>query len=89
LPLSIALGIYNKNMSLVTIYTYNDIQPATLAKMKLESEGIEAHIHSSDMARMTGIATALGGLKIQVPINIAEKATEIINQFNKDLEIEK
>ncbi|WP_041069490.1 putative signal transducing protein [Thiolapillus brandeum] len=72
-------------MGLVTIYTYDDHQLATLAKMKLESEGIPSHIHSSGMLRLTGLTNALGGVRLQVSKADSEKALEIIKKFNSEI----
>ena len=72
-------------MGLVTIHVYHDLQPATLAKMKLESEGIPAHIPSAGMIRMTGLINVLGGVRLQVAENFSEKASNIIKEFNEEL----
>lgn len=81
------LGI-NEKMSLETIYIYNDLQTATLAKMRLEAEGIDAHIHSSGMIGILGALNAFGGVRLQVPEHVADKAKDIISAFNKDLQID-
>ena len=72
-------------MGLVTIYTYDDLQPATLAKMKLESEGIFSHIHSSGMLSLTGLINALGGVRLQVSESDRKKASDIIKNFNNEI----
>jgi hypothetical protein len=74
-------------MSLVTVHIYNDHQTATLAGMKLESEGIPSHIQSSGMIQLTGLINALGGVRLQVSETDEEKAREIINNFNKEIGI--
>lgn len=71
-------------MGLITIHIYHDLQLATLAKMKLESDGISAHIPSADMIGMTGLVNALGGVHLQVAENLSEKARNIIKEFNEE-----
>lgn len=70
-------------MNLITIHVYNDLQLATLAKMKLEAEGISAYIPSSGMIGITGLVNALGGVRLQVAEEFSEKAANIIKEFNQ------
>ncbi len=74
-------------MSLVTVHIYDDLQSATLAEMKLESEGIPSHIQSSGMLQLTGLINALGGVRLQVSKADEEKAREIVENFNKEIGI--
>lgn len=73
---------------MITLHIYNDLQMATLARMRLESEGIEGYIHSSGIIGILGIPNALGGVRLQVPEHDMVKAAEIINEFNKEIGIE-
>ena len=41
------INLETNDMGLVTIHTYNEKNPAMLAQMRLEAEGINAYIHSS------------------------------------------
>jgi hypothetical protein len=74
-------------MSLVTIYVYQDLQQATLAKMKLESEGIPSHVDSAGLVGLTGLTNALGGIRLQVPDVFSDAARNIVAKLNKELGI--
>ena len=53
--------------ALVTIATFDRMYEASLAKARLESEGIQAFVHGENTARVfTGIGGELGNVQLQV-----------------------
>jgi hypothetical protein len=72
-------------MSFVTIDTLSDVRLAEFAQMKFEAEGIPVLMNSMGQARL-GFAPIVGGIRVEVPEEYAEKATAILKQVKKDLD---
>jgi Ni,Fe-hydrogenase III large subunit len=72
-------------MSLVTVDTLFDERIAEFARMRLEAEGIPVLLHSMGQALMFG-AILLGGVRIQVPEDCAERARVLLKQLKEDLD---
>jgi hypothetical protein len=65
----------------VTLRQFRDLPEALLAKGSLESAGIEAYLVDDNMIRMDWfISNLLGGIKLNVRLEDAEEANEILNQ---------
>jgi hypothetical protein len=71
-------------MSLVTVETLFEISFAEFARMKLEAEGIPVLMHSMGQASLWGAST-LGGIRVQVPKEFAERAAIVLKQLREDL----
>jgi hypothetical protein len=74
--------------NLVTVATYNTSVEATLAKNYLQSAGIRAVLSDDttvDMAWHLGVA--LGGVKLQVLAEDAERAEEVLEELHPEREI--
>ena len=70
-------------MSLITISTYNSAIDAHLACAKLESEEIESYILDENIVTINPLFTnMIGGIKLQVDEQDAEKAMLIIAEMN-------
>jgi hypothetical protein len=66
---------------LVTIRKFRDLPEALLAKGSLESAGIECCLGDDNMVRMDWfISNFIGGVKLQVKLEDAVAATEILDQ---------
>jgi hypothetical protein len=66
---------------LQTIYYFRDLPLAELAKTKLESEGIPCFLANKNHIAMNWLASfALGGVKLQVRIEDAPIAKEILSK---------
>jgi len=68
------------NSSLVTISSFNEVVSAHSAKGKLESEGIQAFVLDDNVgSTMPHIINAIGGIRLQVREDVAQRAMEILN----------
>ena len=66
---------------LTTIASFSFPHEAQLAKTSLDAAGIPAFIADENTINMQWLySNALGGVKLQVPFQFAEKATEILSQ---------
>jgi hypothetical protein len=72
-------------VSLVTLKRYLDSTAAEIARMKLEAEGIPAHLASAGFVALTGLSNALGGVELQVPVACESEARTILDQLERDL----
>jgi hypothetical protein len=69
---------------LVTVAAYNNPLEAHLAKGRLEVEGIPAYLaHEHHVWANWVYSQALGGVKVQVLVENAERAVEILDAHNK------
>jgi hypothetical protein len=69
-------------VKLVTIATYFQHSEALLARMRLESSGIECILIDEHLCRIDwGLAPALGGIKLQVREEDAPRAAEILHEI--------
>ena len=67
--------------ALVTIIAFRDLPQALLAQGKLESEGIESTLADDNVVRMDWFwSTAMGGVKLQVAPENAERAMEVLSE---------
>jgi hypothetical protein len=65
----------------VTLRQFRDLPEALLAKGSLESAGIQVYLVDDNMIRMDWfISNLLGGIKLNVRLEDAEVANEILNQ---------
>ncbi|MGM0477139.1 MAG: DUF2007 domain-containing protein [Pseudomonadota bacterium] len=71
--------------ALVTLENYQDTMRAELARMKLESEGVEVYMHSMHHASLMGPLSA-GGIRLQVPEDQAEVARRLLDELEGDLD---
>jgi hypothetical protein len=66
---------------MVTIAKFRDLPEALLAQGNLNSSGIEAVLLDDNLVRLDWLwSNAVGGIKLQVKIEDADEATEILNQ---------
>jgi hypothetical protein len=64
---------------LVTVATYPDVAEAQLAKERLELEGVRAFVIDAQTAGvMPFLASATGGVRVQVDARDATRAREIL-----------
>ena len=79
---------------LVTVASFTEPWEAHLFRLRLESEGIPAVVaHEQHVWAMWPYAMALGGAKVQVPPDEAEKAREVerrcrAGDYRAELEVE-
>ncbi|HMD15565.1 MAG TPA: hypothetical protein VKH18_02775 [Terriglobales bacterium] len=72
--------VYEFNQT-VTVRKFRDLPEALLAKGSLESAGIQAYLIDENMIRLNWFrSNFFGGIKLQVNVNDAEAASEILNQ---------
>jgi hypothetical protein len=65
---------------LVTIASFRDLPQALLAKGALDSTGIPCFLANENIVRLDWLlASAVGGIRLQVPEGDAEKALEVLN----------
>ena len=81
------INLETNDMGLVTIHTYNEKNPAMLAQMRLEAEGINAYIHSSEMNSVANLLNSLEEVRLQVQYENKELAEDIISNFNTEIGI--
>jgi hypothetical protein len=68
--------------SWVTIARFFLHAEALLARMRLESSGIECLLQDEHVSRMHSLAApAIGGIKLQVPEEDAARAQAILNEW--------
>jgi hypothetical protein len=66
---------------LVTVASYFNHSDALMARMRLESSGIDCHLADEHLNRVHwGLAPAIGGIKLQVREEDAEAAAEILHE---------
>ncbi|WP_291860100.1 DUF2007 domain-containing protein [Marinilabilia sp.] len=68
------------NQSLETIATFSFAPEMGLVRSKLESEGIECFV-KDELVSQTYIHNAVGGMKLQVKADDAERARKIIEEM--------
>ena len=66
--------------SLVTVATFSYAPEMGLVRSKLESEGIQCYV-KDELVSQTYIQNAVGGMKLQVKEEDAERALEIIEKM--------
>lgn len=66
--------------SLITIATFSFADRMGLVRSKLESEGIECFVQD-ELVSQTYIVNAVGGMKLQVKEEDAERAAQIIKEM--------
>lgn len=71
-------------MSFVTVDILYELPIAEFARMKFEAEGIPVLMNSMDQARLFG-ANTLGGIRVEVPEEYAQRALAILNEVRSDL----
>jgi hypothetical protein len=65
----------------VTVGRFRDLSEALLAKGMLESAGIECFLADQDLVRMDWFySNAIGGMRLQVKVEDADAATELLEQ---------
>ncbi|MCK3684538.1 DUF2007 domain-containing protein [Maribellus sp. YY47] len=71
-------------MTLTTIYTSNIPVECHILKGRLESEGIQAFIYDENMVWVSPFdAVAIGGVKLKVSEEQAEKAKQVLDSISK------
>lgn len=75
---------------LVTVGVFDNLPNAHIALGRLDAEGIEASLKDANFVQMDWLyAIALGGIKVQVAVPDAERASKILaTDYSKDLEDE-
>ena len=68
------------NQSLETVATFSFAPEMGLVRSKLESEGIECFV-KDELVSQTYIHNAVGGMKLQVKADDAERARKIIDEM--------
>jgi hypothetical protein len=64
---------------LTTVATFTNTAEAELAKERLESEGVRAFVLDEQAAGVLPfMGSAMGGIRVQVPTELAERAKEIL-----------
>jgi putative signal transducing protein len=71
-------------MSFVTVDTLFEVRIAEFARMKFEAEGIPVLMNSMGQAQLFGAPT-LGGIRVEVPAEFAERAVAILKEVKHDL----
>ena len=71
-------------MSLVIVDTLFDLRIAEFARMKFEAEGIPVLMNSMGQAQIFGTAT-MGGIRVEVPEEFAERAAAVLKEVKEDL----
>jgi Putative prokaryotic signal transducing protein len=76
---------------LTTVATYSFPYEAQIARAKLDSEGIPAFVADEQTINMQWLySNALGGVRLQVPKQFAQQASEILAEdYSEDLVQEK
>jgi Putative prokaryotic signal transducing protein len=72
-------------MSFVVVDTLYEVPLAEFARMKFEAEGIPVLMNSMGQARLFGPA-ALGGIRVEVPEEFAERAAAILKEVREELD---
>jgi hypothetical protein len=72
---------------LVTIAKYYDSLEASMAKQALEDNGIAALILGENLSNAIGVAPALALIELQVSMENAEAAMEILKDFDNPPDI--
>jgi len=72
-------------MSFVAVETLYDLTLAEFARMRFEAEGVPVLMNSMGQARLFG-ADALGGIRVEVPEEFAERAVAILKEVKKELD---
>ncbi len=68
-------------MQLITVATYDFWPDAEIARGRLESEGIPAHLADQHLVQTDWLySIAVGGIKLQVDAHNAERALEILDR---------
>lgn len=68
------------NTRLVTVASFRDLPQALLAKGALDSTGIPCFLANENIVRLDWLlAGAVGGIRLQVPEPVAEKALQVLN----------
>ena len=75
-------------MSYVTVDTLFESRIAEFARMKFEAEGIPVLMNGMGEAQLFG-AAILGGIRVEVPEEFAEKAVAILKEVKEDLGADK
>ncbi len=75
-------------MRLKTIARFRDVPAAQLAQSRLEADGIQASLLGVNHVSINWLASqAIGGIRLQVPAEEAERARELLQQDrSEDLE---
>jgi hypothetical protein len=63
---------------MVTIAVFYSIDEANLLKARLECSGIQAFIPDAFMAQTEGPALFTGGIRVQVPEDMADEARRVL-----------
>jgi hypothetical protein len=64
---------------LTTVATFSNTAEAELAKERLESEGVRAFVlDEQTIGVLPFMGNAMGGIRVQVPTELAAKAKEIL-----------
>jgi len=71
-------------MGLVAVEILFDVPLAEFARMKFEAEGIPVLMHSMGQAQLFGTA-AMGGIRVEVPEEFAERAAAILKEVREEL----
>jgi len=67
--------------TVVTLWRYRDLPEALVARAKLEADGIECFLANENVIRLNWFwSNAMGGLKLQLLEENAERAMEILAQ---------
>lgn len=75
-------------MNYVTVDTLFELRIADFARMKFEAEGIPVLMNAMGQAQLFGAAT-LGGIRVEVPEEFAERAVAILKEVKEDLDTAK
>jgi hypothetical protein len=71
-------------MSFTTVDTLFDLGIAELVRMKFEAEAIPVLMNSMGQAQLFG-PNAMGGIRVEVPEEYAERAAAILRDVKKDV----
>ena len=75
-------------MSYVTVDTLFESRIADFARMRFEAEKIPVLMNGMGEAQLFGAAT-LGGIRVEVPEEFAERAVVILKEVKEDLSADK
>jgi hypothetical protein len=71
----------NESANLVSIRRYRDLSEAIVARSLIESAGIFCFLRDENFARLEWqVSNLIGGIRLQVPAEDAEAATELLDQ---------
>ena len=74
------------SMGYITIERYDNVLHADLAKIRLEEAGIPVYLHNRNIVWVDPLlSNAVGSIKVQVPAEHVERATELIFSIRENI----